>query len=61
MSCVECRTALSAELDGEAADAVPEDVRRHLRDCPACVDWLAAAHRLQRLVRAARLAADRGE
>ncbi|MBV2366758.1 zf-HC2 domain-containing protein [Streptomonospora nanhaiensis] len=61
MSCVECRTALSAELDGEAADAVPEEVRRHLRDCAACGSWLAAAHRLQRLLRSARLAADRGE
>ncbi|WP_166655369.1 zf-HC2 domain-containing protein [Actinorugispora endophytica] len=62
MRCIDCRTALSAELDGEEAGHPPDVVRAHLRECPECGDWLSAARGLQRLIGAELLGAvqDRG-
>ncbi|MEV6208064.1 hypothetical protein [Kitasatospora sp. NPDC051914] len=47
MTCADYRAAASAQLDGEApaTDGGPH--------CADCADWLAAAHRLQALTRAA--------
>src|SRR5690606_42058837 len=48
--CIDCRTALSAEIDGEQPNHSPEEVRAHLRECAECGVWLSAARGLQRLV-----------
>ncbi|GLU46983.1 zf-HC2 domain-containing protein [Nocardiopsis ansamitocini] len=50
MSCLDCRTALSAELDGEEPGHSPHAVRVHLHTCEHCGTWLSAARGLQRLV-----------
>lgn len=47
MTCEEYRTALSAELDGEATGQGELDVRRHLSDCAECGRWLAACWTLE--------------
>ncbi|MBB5433858.1 zf-HC2 domain-containing protein [Nocardiopsis composta] len=54
MRCIDCRTALSAELDGEDPGSGPGAVRRHLGDRPSCADRPAGLHELEALVAAAR-------
>ncbi|WP_017596321.1 zf-HC2 domain-containing protein [Nocardiopsis potens] len=53
MRCIDCRTALSAELDGEDPGARPGAVRRHLRSCASCAGWRAGFEELESLVAAA--------
>jgi predicted anti-sigma-YlaC factor YlaD len=53
MQCVEYREALSARLDGEPLGVAAAEVDRHLRDCPGCASWYAAASRVTRLARVA--------
>ena len=45
MDCERTRTALSAQLDGEAIDAPPEAVTAHLAGCPACRAFQAETRR----------------
>ena len=51
MDCDACRTALSADLDGEAALVPAAAARRHLEGCAACRRWEVAAAGLHRSVR----------
>ncbi|WP_425265499.1 zf-HC2 domain-containing protein [Thermobifida alba] len=60
MRCIDCRTALSAEIDGETPSHSPEEVRAHLRECAECGVWLSAARGLHRLVGVTTLAAGPG-
>jgi predicted anti-sigma-YlaC factor YlaD len=53
MQCVQYREALSARLDGEPPGVPAAELDRHLRDCPECTSWYAAAGRVTRLVRVA--------
>ena len=39
-------------LDGELSSDTAEDIRRHLDDCPPCLDAFAFEHRLKTVVRA---------
>ncbi|WP_424565558.1 zf-HC2 domain-containing protein [Thermobifida halotolerans] len=61
MRCIDCRTALSAEIDGEETSHSPEQVRAHLRECAECGVWLSAARGLHRLVGVTTLASARDE
>jgi predicted anti-sigma-YlaC factor YlaD len=51
MDCERCRTALSAELDGEAPGAPAASVEAHLAGCAACREFAAGARRLHRAAR----------
>jgi predicted anti-sigma-YlaC factor YlaD len=53
MDCAQYREALSARLDGEPPSLPDGDLDRHLRACPGCTAWSAAATRATRLVRLA--------
>ncbi|MFC7327887.1 zf-HC2 domain-containing protein [Marinactinospora rubrisoli] len=57
MKCVDCRTAVSAELDGEDPGRPAEEVRDHLESCARCARWQAAARDLRPLIRGLRPAA----
>ncbi|WP_394326429.1 zf-HC2 domain-containing protein [Thermobifida cellulosilytica] len=59
--CIDCRTALSAEIDGETPSHSPEQVRAHLRECAECGVWLSAARGLHRLVGATLAAGSGGD
>jgi predicted anti-sigma-YlaC factor YlaD len=53
MQCVQYREALSARLDGEPLGVSTDRLDEHLRDCPECASWYAAAARVTRLIRVA--------
>jgi predicted anti-sigma-YlaC factor YlaD len=53
MDCDRCRTALSAELDGEDPGASPDAVDAHLAGCAACREFATGARRLHRTARIA--------
>ncbi|MDA2802950.1 zf-HC2 domain-containing protein [Nocardiopsis suaedae] len=53
MTCEECRTALSAEIDGEGTGQGARAVRRHLSACAGCARWLDACWALEGLLDAA--------
>ncbi|RCV49039.1 zf-HC2 domain-containing protein [Marinitenerispora sediminis] len=59
MKCDDCRTAVSAELDGEDPGRPAEAVRAHLRECARCARWQANARDLRTLIRGLRPAAGR--
>jgi predicted anti-sigma-YlaC factor YlaD len=51
MSCEPYREAVSAQLDGEASGMSDAVLDGHLKRCPDCTAWLAAATRAGRLLR----------
>jgi predicted anti-sigma-YlaC factor YlaD len=51
MSCLTCREALSARLDGEPLGMPAGDLDEHLAGCPGCTAWAAAAERVSRRAR----------
>ncbi|BCJ32509.1 membrane protein [Actinocatenispora thailandica] len=51
MECEQCRTALSARLDGEAEPAPAGSPDQHLAGCAACRSWYEQATRLSRRLR----------
>jgi predicted anti-sigma-YlaC factor YlaD len=51
MECARIREALSARLDGEAADIRDEVVDRHVGGCRACTAWATEVAALHRMVR----------
>src|ERR1700738_2534898 len=51
MDCTLFREAISARLDGEAAELEPAAVDAHLAVCQACRTWAAAAQRVTRAAR----------
>lgn len=51
MECDRCREILSARLDGEEVGEESALADAHLGRCPACVDFLAQANDLHRLLR----------
>jgi predicted anti-sigma-YlaC factor YlaD len=53
MNCNRIRQALSARLDGEAADVDPAVLRAHLGGCAGCRDYEQRAKELHRAVRLA--------
>src|SRR4029077_15823203 len=54
MECSQVREALSAGLDGEARGPSDAALIAHVRACPACREYLEAAHNLTTLTRTAR-------
>lgn len=51
MECEQCRTALSARLDGETEPVPAESTDRHLAGCAACRTWQRQATALTRRLR----------
>lgn len=53
MRCADCRTSISAHLDGEDAAFAEPEVDAHLSGCASCRDYRAGAAGLHRKVRLA--------
>jgi predicted anti-sigma-YlaC factor YlaD len=51
VNCADCRTLLSAVLDGEADVLEQASATAHLESCAACCSWHEGARRLHRLMR----------
>ncbi len=53
MDCETAREAISAELDGEAAEVPPAELDEHLAHCASCQAWRTAAYEVTRRARLA--------
>jgi len=51
MNCNEARRLLSACLDRDLTFAEDEDLRRHLRECPACSEEMTCLEKVQAMLR----------
>lgn len=52
-ACARWRQLASCRVDGELAETDAARLRRHLRECPACVSWLAEVDATTALLRSA--------